>query len=204
VIKGVGAKKALELKHFARDSTGLVSAPEFAAMHIRGLVAQYEQLLQESDELWAAIDALLGDIPLYGTILTIPHIGKKAACGIVAELGDVKDFSHPRQLIRLAGLSITEISSGKKRGMSQITKRGRPHLRHWLYLAVLNLLKDKEPSFWALHQYYTKRKDNPLKKMQSVIALCGKLLRVIFGMATKNPAYDPSLITSGIPDLNAA
>jgi transposase len=167
-------------------------------------VEQYERLLQESDLLWAAIDALIKSIPLYSTLIEIPHVGKKAVCGIVAELGDLNDFSHPKQLIRLAGLSISQVSSGKKRGTSQIAKRGRPHLRHWLYIAVLNLLKEKEPSFWALHKYYTTRKDNPLKPMQSVIALCGKLLRVIYGMATTGTGYNPALITSGIPGLNAA
>jgi hypothetical protein len=204
VLRGIGTKKALELKTFARNSTGLTSAPEFAAIHIRGLIDQYGRLLAEQDELWAAIDILLKEIPLYSTLMGIPHIGKKAVCGIVAELGDINDFSHPRQLIRLAGLSITQVSSGKKRGMSQIVKRGRPHLRHWLYLAVLNLLKEKEPSFWALHKHYTTRKDNPLKPMQSVIALCSKLLRIIFGMSVRGSSYNPALITSGIPELNAA
>jgi len=204
VLRGIGTKKASELKVFAKNSTGLKSAAEFADIHIRGLIAQYEQLLQQQDELWIAIEALLKDIPLYNTLMQIPHIGKKAACGLAAELGDVNDFSHPKQLIRLAGLSITQVSSGKKRGMSQIIKRGRPHLRHWLYLAVLNLLKEKEPAFWALHQHYTKRNENPLKPMQSIIALCNKLLRIIFGMATKGRNYDPTLITSGVPALNAA
>jgi len=88
--------------------------------------------------------------------------------------------------------------------MSQITKRGRPMLRHWLYLAVLNLLKNKNSPFWELHQYYTKRKENPLKKMQSITALCCKLLRIIHGMATKGAVYDPSYITAGIPAVNAA
>jgi transposase len=204
LLRGVGTKKALELRLYAKNSTGLTSAAEFAGMHIRGLMEQYERLLEESDGLWAAIEALLKSIPLYSALTEIPHIGKKAVCGIVAELGDINDFSHPKQLIRLAGLSITQISSGKKRGASQIVKRGRPHLRHWLYLAVLNMLKGKESPFWTLHKYYTTRKDNPLKPMQSVIALCGKLLRIIFGIATRGTGYNPALITSGIPDLNAA
>jgi len=195
VIKGIGIKKADELRHLARYSTGVTTAPEFAAIHIRDLLIQYEVFLSQSDELWALIDTLVKDIPLYKTLSGIPHLGKRAICGIISEIGDPFVFSHPRQLIRLAGLSLRESSSGSRRGTSQITKRGRPHLRHWLYIAVLNLLKEKEPSFWALHLYYTKRKDNPLKKMQSVIALCCKLLRVIYGMCMHGTAYDPRLVT---------
>ena len=204
VIKGVGLKKAIELKRYAMVTTGLSSASEFAGNHIRNMIDQYNLLCEQQDELWMAIDALLKDIPLYNTVIQIPHISKKAVCGIVAELGDVSDFSHPKQLVRLSGLSLAECTSGKKRGLITITKRGRPHLRHWLYIAVLNIIKDKEPTFWSLHQYYTKREKNPLKPMQSIIALCCKLLRVIFGMATKGCAYDPTLITAGIPSLKAA
>ena len=41
--------------------------------------------------------------------------------------------------------------------------------------------------FKELHAYYTTRKDNPLKKLQSLIVITCKILRVIFAILT----YDP-------------
>ena len=204
VIKGIGIKKADELRHLAKNTAGITSAPEFAEMHIRTLLSQYELYIEQMEELWAVIDTLVKDIPLYDILSGIPHIGKKAVCGIIAEIGDPTEFEHPNQLIRLAGLSLKEASSGNKKGQSKITKRGRPMLRHWLYIAVLELLKWKEPTFWALHQYYTTRKDNPLKKMQSVTALCCRLLRIIHGMSISGAPFDPQRVTAGIPALKAA
>ena len=39
--------------------------------------------------------------------------------------------------------------------------------------------------FKELHAYYTTRKDNPLKKLQSLIVIACKILRVIFAILTK-------------------
>jgi len=204
VIKGVGLKKASQLKLQARHSIGLVRANELAAVHLRALLTQYELYLSQVEELWTLIDQIVKSIPLFHILSQIPAMGKVAACGIVAELGDVSAFSHPKQLSRLAGLSLKESSSGGKRGVSEITKRGRPHLRHSLYLAVIGLLKSRTGAFWVLHQYHTKHKETPLKPMQSVIALCNKLLRVIYGMAISGQPYDPELVLSGIATQEAA
>jgi transposase len=43
----------------------------------------------------------------------------------------------------------------------------------------------KNEAFKALHKYYTERPNNPLKKMQSLIALCNKLIRIMFGVMKK-------------------
>jgi hypothetical protein len=48
--------------------------------------------------------------------------------------------------------------------------------------------------FRSLHQRNLTRAENPLTKMQSLIALCGKLLRVIFALLKKGTKYDPSKI----------
>ena len=41
-----------------------------------------------------------------------------------------------------------------------------------------------------LHKYYTKRTDNPLKKMQSLIVIACKLLRIIYTILKKGTVYD--------------
>jgi transposase len=37
-------------------------------------------------------------------------------------------------------------------------------------------------AFKKLHEYYTNRKVNPLSKKQSIVVLCGKLLKVLHGI----------------------
>lgn len=43
--------------------------------------------------------------------------------------------------------------------------------------------------FKELHVYYTTRKENPLKKMQLLIVIARKILRVIFTILTKGITY---------------
>ncbi|MEG6570886.1 IS110 family transposase, partial [Thermoanaerobacterium thermosaccharolyticum] len=50
------------------------------------------------------------------------------------------------------------------------------------------LANNKE--FQELHKYYTTRKENPLKKKQSMIVLCCKLIRVFFAILKKGVKYN--------------
>jgi transposase len=109
---------------------------------------------------------------------------KRYGCGFFAEVGNLQDYSHPRQIIKLAGLSLKENTSGKHKGQTKITKRGRMKLRALLF-RVCMIMVAKNPAFKALHAYYTQRPDNPLKKMQSLIALCNKLIRIFFAIGKK-------------------
>ena len=52
--------------------------------------------------------------------------------------------------------------------------------------------------FKELHMYYMTRKDNPLKKMQSLIVIACKILRIIYGILTKGTRYDPKKMLGDI------
>lgn len=117
--------------------------------------------------------------------------------GFYAEVGDIKKYRHPQQVINMAGYSLKEHSSGKHKGQTKITKRGRSKLRKLLYMAVRPLVAHN-PTFQALHDYYTKRKERPLKKQQSLIALCGKLIRVLFVIGQRQCTFDGNKLLQGI------
>ena len=48
---------------------------------------------------------------------------------LVAELGDLTRFEHPRQLMKYLGLIPSEYSSGERRRQGAITKAGNTHTR---------------------------------------------------------------------------
>lgn len=52
--------------------------------------------------------------------------------------------------------------------------------------------------FRELHVYYTTRPENPLKKMQSLIVIACKLLRMIYTILTKGTVYDPKKLMADI------
>ena len=60
--------------------------------------------------------------------------------------------------------------------------------------------------FKEIHMYFTARKDNPLKKMQSIMAVAAKIIRVFYGMARTGSDYDPERLMKDIrrPEKAAA
>ena len=49
-----------------------------------------------------------------------------------------------------------------------------------------------------IHVYYTTRRLNPLKNMQSLMAVAAKLVRVFYAMLTKGVDYDSKKMLSDI------
>ena len=56
----------------------------------------------------------------------------------------------------------------------------------------------KNKEFREIHDYYRTRKQNPLKKMQSVIAIACKLIRIFYTILTKGVDYDGQKMLSDI------
>ena len=115
----------------------------------------------------------------------------------IAEVGDIRRFDNPKQLQKLTGYAIVADSSGKHNGESRISHRGRKRLRYALYEVAISVI-GKNKAFREIHDYYRTRKQNPLKKMQSVIAIACKLIRIFYTILTKGVDYDGQKMLSDI------
>lgn len=203
IKRGVGIKRAKDLVEKAHKSIGIEIGLRFARKELCSLLDQYELHHQQLEELDQEIEALLADIPGAKEMLAIKGLGVVTIATFFAELGDIMKYHHPQQLVNMAGLTLREHSSGKFKGQTKINKRGRKKLRKALYLAVRPLVANN-PTFKALHTYYTTRPNRPLKKQQSLIALCCKLLRVLFVIGQKKCEFDGSKLLQGLPEIQTA
>ncbi|MCB4757274.1 MAG: IS110 family transposase [Elusimicrobia bacterium] len=91
--------------------------------HLR--LERFTQQIEEQMNTWRwkpVVEALMG---MRGVSLVV-------AAGIVAELGDMRRFSHPRQVMSYLGLVPSEYSSGDHRRQGAITKTGNVHVRRLL------------------------------------------------------------------------
>jgi transposase len=161
-----------------------------AQRELNANLEQYELYIKQYEELEIEIEELALQVPGVKEMLTIKGVGIITAAGFIAEVGDIKRFTHPRQIQKLAGLNLIENSSGKHKGKTSISKRGRARLRALLFRVMMPLVS-KNNEFKMLHEYYTNRKENPLKKMQSLILLCCKLIRIFFAIMNKQVEYNP-------------
>ncbi|MFX4300777.1 IS110 family transposase [Alicyclobacillus tolerans] len=189
VKRAVGIKRAKWLVTAAEKSIGLKEGLKAARLELTALLEQYDMFTRQRDEIMAQVEQLLNQIPGTDEMLSVPGMGVTTLAGFLAEVGDLQGYDHGQQIIRLAGLNLKENSSGKRKGKTGISKRGRSRLRALLFRAILPMVATN-PEFKALHHYYTTRTCNPLKKKQSLIALCGKLIRVLHTLGTKQVPYN--------------
>lgn len=191
VKRGVGIRRAEKLYEAASTSIGLTEGTAAARLELTALLQQFDLFTEQLEMIMVQVEQILKSIPGTAQMLTVPGVGVLTVAGFLAEVGDIRNYDHGQQIIRLAGLNLKENSSGKRKGKTGISKRGRSRLRALLFRAVLPMVA-KNTAFKALHQYYTTRSQNSLKKKQSIIALCGKLIRVLFTLGTKEKVYNES------------
>ena len=196
-LRGVGLKRAKTLVTAAEHSIGSRDAQEAARIELRILLADYKMQRAREAELMALIEDKIRKVPYVDKLLEIRGVGLKTVTGFVAEVGDITRFDDPRQLQKLAGYAIVKNESGKHKGESHISYRGRKRLRYVLYEAAVSVVSHSA-EFRSIYQYYTTREKNPLKKMQSMIAVACKLVRVFYLILKTGATYDAGKLMNDI------
>jgi len=74
--------------------------------------------------------------PVVKTLQALRGIQFTTAISLLAELGDLSRFDHPRQLMAWLGVTPSEHSSGEKRRLGSITKAGNSYARRLLVEAA--------------------------------------------------------------------
>ena len=176
-LRGAGMKMAKTLVSAAEHSVGSKEAPEAARMEIKNLLNDMDVYVSRLGEQLQRLEGKMKEVPYVDKLMEIKGIGLVTVSGFIAEVGDIGRFDNPKQLQKLAGYAIVANDSGKHNGESRISYRGRKHLRYVLYEAAVSVV-GKNSEFREIHEYYQTRKKNPLKKMQSVVAVACKLIRI--------------------------
>ena len=188
-LRGRGYSRAEHIVKLASESIGLKHGTGGGKEAVRCFVEQILYLTAKLDEIEGSLHQKCREIPYAENLLEIEGIGENILAGILAEMGDVRRFDDVKEVQKLSGLGLVACSSGKHKGETKISHRGRKRLRYWLFQAARSAVSHAE-EFKTLHVYYTTRPDNPLKKMQSLIVIACKILRVIFAILRTGQKYD--------------
>ena len=196
-LRGRGYSRASEIVSYAKTSVGLTEGTDAGREAVKWFAGQITKL----DEQLAEIESLLHkkclEIPYAENILKINGVGENILAGIIAEMGDISRFDDVKEIQKLSGMGLVACSSGKHKGQTKISHRGRKRLRYWLFQAAKSAVVHAD-EFKQLHTYYTTRANNPLKKMQSLIAIACKILRVIYTILKTGTTYDPQKMLKDI------
>ncbi|ARD47501.1 IS110 family transposase [Sporosarcina sp. P33] len=202
-LKSPQIPKARKLIDSALISIGVTEGHTMARIEITTLVQRYRQLEKELKSLQERLTELIQMTVEYEYLQTVPGLGDVTIIDLLSEVGSFAHYDHPRQLLKLAGLTLRENSSGQHKGQKRISKRGRSQLRALLFRVMMPMIRHNK-AFRQLHEYYTTRQVNPLRKKQSIVVLCGKLLKVLHAICTKHMAFDAKQMMRDIPKLERA
>lgn len=195
-VRAVGEKRAQTLISAAHESIGLPGGP-CARAEMQMLLEDYTIKMNQLDKVTEVLEQQVMQVPNAEKLLKIKGIGVVSVAGFLSEVGDVGRFTSPKQIQKLAGLELKENSSGKKKGQTTISKRGRSKLRRMLFQAVLPLIARNE-EFTEVYDYYRTRLRNPLKGKQAMVAVECKLIRVFYSILKNGYDYDPVKLRTDI------
>ena len=196
-LRGRGYSKAEGILKYAGESVGIKDGADVSRMAVKWFVERIIELDEQLSDIEKQLNQKCKEIPHAENILEISGIGENILSGILAEMGDISRFDDVKEIQKLSGLGLVACSSGKHKGETKISHRGRKRLRYWLFQGAKSAVAHAG-EFKELHDYYTTRPDNPLKKMQSLIVIACKLLRVIYTILRTGTKYDPKKLLSDI------
>lgn len=196
-LRGRGYNRAVTIVSYAQGSVGLKDGANASREAVKWFAEQILKLDRRLSDIEEQLNQKCREIPYATNILEISGVGGHILSGILAEMGDISRFDDVKEIQKLAGMGLVACSSGKHEGKTKISHRGRRRLRYWLFQAAKSAVAHAS-EFKELHIYYTTRPDNPLKKMQSLIVIACKILRVIYAILNKGGTYDPDKLLTDI------
>lgn len=185
----VGAKRAHALHQAAVDSIGIPEGRAIARLQLASYLRSWRAAVAAQTAIEAEQATILADLAPAEPLYSIPGFGPQVIATLLGELGDLSRFADPRQAQKMAGLNLTQISSGHHQGQTHIAKRGRPAARAVLYQAACVAVA-KDPQWKAWYHSLTRRAAHPLAPKAAMVAVATKLLRVAWACMTHGQAYD--------------
>lgn len=169
----------------AGHSVGLQEGRKAILLEIQEILSGIESADKFMEKLEQEMASLLPEIPYSHSILSLKGIGEVTAAGLIGEVGDFSKFHTLSEVLKMAGLNLFEISSGKHKGDRHITKRGRSLLRRILFFAALNTVRKGG----VMYDTYQRHLGKGMPRMKALVAVERKLLRILFALARDHSEF---------------
>ena len=171
-----GASRVVPMARAALEEDGV---PAYLRHVLDEVLDEIETLSEKAKAVQRRLERLSKQMPEAQALMTIPGIGVLTATALVSFVGDVRRFRSGRQLAAYLGLTPREFSSGTKRRLGRITKRGNSYVRMLLIHGARSALRAGKLSddpddlrAWALD--VERRRGHNI----AAVALANKLARV--------------------------
>ncbi len=163
---------------------------EIQAQGVRQLYAEITCFTEQIEQLESQMQSLYDQLCEQNARLPRAKKGvvsKRLLSRLVAETGPPDDFQTVAQLMRYAGLNLCQRQSGKWRGRTMISRRGRTEIRYVLNLMALPLIRRKK----LFGDYYWKKKEeDKMPGEKAMTCVMRKILKMFFGWYHSECEFD--------------
>lgn len=189
-LKARGRKPSLSAEQFlelARDSIG-ISTTNYALIikHEVEMLRFLNQKLQEITRQFIE-EIQKNQKDNLELLKSIKGVSDITSAHFLAAVKDIHRFENRRKLAAYAGIDPSIRQSGSRYARGGISKKGSKSLRRCLYLMASGVMRCNE----YFRAYYLKKRGEGMPHRKAMIALCNKLLRVIFAMLRKGEKFVP-------------
>jgi transposase len=201
----LGASKARVLRVLKRASRGHLREARYEALvaaarstlalpHARATtreeillqIAQLGLFEEQLAMLEGRMETALEPLPETPALRSIPNVGPVSAAVFLGSIGDPGCYRSGREILRLAGLTLVEKSSGIHRGQQRISKRGRPSLRAMAYMFAVRSIR-QNGIFRAEYDGLYAR--NGGKGTKALVAVMRSALRLMYAVARDRRSF---------------
>jgi transposase len=175
----------------ARDTVAIPALRDVGQREIQLWLTQYELAETQRAAIEQQMVARLASLPEAAALGTIPGLGPVTAAVFLGAIGDPQAYRSAREVLKVAGLSLVEHSSGIRQGRRRISKRGRPGLRAAAYMFAVRSIR-QQGIFRARYERLTSRPG--ATPMKAVVALSRAAIRLWFSVARRRTAFRRTLV----------
>lgn len=179
-------KKATQIRESALNTFGITIGTDVFKLQIQLLLEQIQLIEKHLTEIEEVMIEISNRQKHYLT--TITGISDVTACVILGEIGSIKRFERPEQLVAFAGLDASVHQSGDFNSQNtRMSKRGSPYLRRAIWQAAF-VASNHDP---ALSLHYQRLRKRGKAHGTAVGAVARKLTHIIFAILRDNKPYEP-------------
>lgn len=165
------------------------------ASELQGLLGPLRQTLerlqQELGPLDAALERCCTAEPMLARLTTVPGVGVIVAAAFVSVIDQPQRFQHAHQVASYLGLVPCEDTTGGRRRLGAITKKGNSYLRSLLVQAAWSVMRSRgEDPLRRWVKAVAKRRGSRI----AVVALARRIAGLLWAMARDGTVYEPARV----------
>lgn len=144
-------------------------------------IAQLQSTTAHVEKLRREMEQLASALPKYETVLSMRSVGKTLGPQLIAEIGDIQNYTKRESLTAFAGVDLgVDESSSRCSKSVPASKCGPSRLRKTLFLIITSLLQTA-PADDKVFQFLDRKRAKGKLYLVYMTAGANKFLRIYYG-----------------------